>query len=588
MNALSMRRRLIVALHTGSVMMLSMSTCGGAPPDKAALIKAAISGEGQARYTAIDDLGEHHTDAAGVVPELQKLLADKDAQVRWRSARALGDYGAQAMGAAPVLRNMLNDSDPIAQYHAAVSLGRIGDKSDETIHALIVSATSNDKRIARAAIAALRALELDRDHVMQILGEVLKSDDHAVVVHAMEAIVERGAAGAPTLIAALKNPQTAYLACTAIEHMGPDAAATVPELTKLLTATKHSKLLIQALLALASIGPAAEAASPTIVPMLQWKDDATVPVAAAYALGSIGAKNADAPLRAAMENGNPFLQMIAAWSVAKLHPDDQSALKTAVAMLVQGFKNNDPAIRTAAAKALQKLQAPPEIVAPELVQLLSDKDPEVEAHAVDAIASLGESVVPRVIIGLQRPELREPAVRVLRKLGPKAAGAVAALVNASEGADAKFRTEIQLALGAIGPAAAPATEMLAKSLESSDAGERESALYALRQIGRKAGAAVRPLLQKMKADESFDSNAAAWALARIAPNSPNVSVVVVRKLSRGLSDVDETVRLESAAALGEMGPAAKAAAAALEKAAKDDSSAAVRSTAAESLEHIRS
>jgi hypothetical protein len=257
-------------------------------------------------------------------------------------------------------------------------------------------------------------------------------------------------------------------------------------------------------------------------------------------------------------------------------------------MLVQGLKNNDPAIRTAAAKALQKLQAPPEMVAPELVQLLHDKNPEIEAHAVDAIASLGESVVPRVIIGLQRPELREPAVRVLRKLGPKAAGAVNALIKAAEGADAEFRTEIQLALGAIGPAAAPATEMLVKSLASNDAGERESALYALRQIGPKAGAAVRPLLQKMQAGDSFDSKAAAWALARIAPDNAQVSVAVVRKLARGLSDGDEVVRLESAAALGDMDASAKAAEAVLEKAAKDDSSEAVRSTAAESLKKIRS
>ena len=86
--------------------------------------------------------------------------------------------------------------------------------------------------------------------------------------------------------------------------------------------------------------------------------------------------------------------MIAAWAVAKLHPDDQAAMKTAVAKLVQGLKNNDPTIRTAAAKSLQKLQAPPEIGCAGARQLINDKDPEVQAHVVDAIASLGESVVP--------------------------------------------------------------------------------------------------------------------------------------------------------------------------------------------------
>ena len=37
-------------------------------------------------------------------------------------------------------------------------------------------------------------------------------------------------------------------------------------------------------------------------------------------------------------------------------------------------------------------------------------------------------------------------------------------MEAAKDADAKLRTEIQLALGAIGPAAAPATEMLVKSI----------------------------------------------------------------------------------------------------------------------------
>ena len=120
------------------------------------------------------------------------------------------------------------------------------------------------------------------------------------------------------LNAALKRPKTAYVACAAIEHIGPDAAATVPALTELLGKTRHSQLLIQALLALASIGPAAESAAPQIVPLLEMPNDATVPVAAAYALGSIGAKNADVALRRAASKDNAFLQMIAAWSTRQI------------------------------------------------------------------------------------------------------------------------------------------------------------------------------------------------------------------------------------------------------------------------------
>ena len=39
--------------------------------------------------------------------------------------------------------------------------------------------------------------------------------------------------------------------------------------------------------------------------------------------------------------------------------------------------------------------------------------------SIDAIASLGESVVPKVDNGLKNPQLRGPAVRVLTKTGPE-------------------------------------------------------------------------------------------------------------------------------------------------------------------------
>jgi hypothetical protein len=87
----------------------------------------------------------------------------------------------------------------------------------------------------------------------------------------------------------------------------------------------------------------------------------------------------------------------------------------------------------------------------------------------------------------------------------------------------------------------------------------------------------------MQADDSFDATAAAWALARIAPDNPQVSQAVLRKLSSALTNADEHVRLQCAEALVEMGAAAKPAAAALERVAKEDRSAAVRAAAEAAL-----
>ncbi len=326
--------------------------------DTADWLQSATSGAAEARYAAIDDLGERREAAEEVVPVLVKLLQDKDPKVRWRSARSLGDYGEQAKPAVDELRSLLSDKDRFVQYHAAVALGKIGDRSDATIDALVETVTVPDGRVARAAISALRALNPDPKHVIGVLDKVLASDDTVVVVHAVEAAIERGAKAVPMLNEALKRPGTAYLACAAIEQIGPEAADTVPALRELLSDTKHSHLSIQALLALASIGPAAQSASPEITALLEHPTDKTVPVAAAYALGAIGAEDADKPLRTAASRPDPFLQMVASWSLAKFHPDDAGLREQASKRLHAGLKSEDPAIQAAAEKGLETLESP--------------------------------------------------------------------------------------------------------------------------------------------------------------------------------------------------------------------------------------
>jgi HEAT repeat protein len=580
MNVL-FRRCVIALIYLSSV---GGATCWAQQAETSPLLEAAKQGSGQSRYAAIDDLGETHHDAARVVPQLTALLEDDDPQIRWRSARSLGDYGDRAQSAADELRNLLgNDSSPIARYHAAVALGSIGDRTDETVRALVTAATSKDSRIARAAIAALRNIQPGPEHLSRALAAVLQSEDEAVLLYALEAIVERGAEAVPLLNEALKRPETQYLACAAIEQIGPAAADTVPALVEVLRNTRHSKLQIQALLALAKIGSAAESAAPHVVPLLESQTDATVPVAAAFALGAIGAEGTDEALRKALTKDNPFLNMVAAWSLAKLHPDDQHLLRQAVDRLSRGLGSSEPHIRTAAAKGLQMLQPPPEMVAPRMVALANDPDPEVRANAIDAIAGLGEQAVPRVVRALQNPELRSAAVQVLNKMGPKAADAVQPLMAAAASADPPLKAEIHFALAAIGPAAAGATDMLADAVMSDDPHISESALYALRQIGEGAASASDELLERMQADDSFASLASAWALARIAPDDARSANKVINKLVESLSSAtDEQTRRECIEALAKY-KSNDTAAAILRKAAQDDDSPGVRTAAEAAL-----
>jgi HEAT repeat protein len=563
--------------------LLVPATSLAAEPTTAEMLSAATSGAKDARYTAIDDLGERHEDASKVVPKLIPMLQDSDPQVRWRAARTLGEYEGQAISAVGEVRKLLADKDPIVQYHAVVALGKLDDKSDETVGALIDAATSKDARVARAAIAAIRSLQPGPKRVSEVLGKALKSNDQATTMYALQTLVEGGANAVPFLKEALKNQDTAYLAATAVEQIGAPAAPTAPELTAILGKTKHSQLIIQTLLALASIGPEAVSAAPQIKPLLAFETDATVPVAAAYALGSIGAKNADAELKVAAGKNDPFLQMISLWALAKANPQDQNITKAAVEKLAQALKSDNAGMRTAAAKSLQSLNAPPEMVAPFLVALINDPNPHVQEHVIDTIAGLGEKVVPRVNNGLKNPELRTAAVRVITRIGPKAAASVEPLIEAANGADAKLLMDIHLALAAIGPAASPATELLVKSIGSKDAGERESALYALRKIGPGAKAAVEPLLARVTADDSFDALAAALALSEIAPADKHVSDAIVPELIKGVSHANEQAQLESIAALSKLNATAQASAE-LEEAAKNDGNPMVRAAAEAALQ----
>lgn len=576
----------IVATFVGTMLWSASSLA--ATQESAKLLSTATEGSGKAQLKAIDHLGELRENAAVVVPALRKLMKSDNDQVQWHSARALGDYGALAKEAAGDLVTVLNDNDPVVQYHAAIALGKLEDKSDATVAALVARATSKDARVARASISALKNLEPGPERVAATLKDALKSNDQAITLHALEAIVEQHGKACPLLKETLKQPETAYLACAAIEQIGPEAAETVPELTELLGKTKHSQLLIQALLALASIGPAAQPAESAILPHLAMTTDDTVPVAAAYALGAIGAKDADAPLKAAQSKKDPFLHMIAAWALAKLHPNDQQLTKEAVDELTKGLANEKPQMRTAAAKALQMLQAPPEMVAPALLAVASDPDPDVSANIVSALAGLGESVVPRAARALQNPKARPLVLRVLAKLGPKAAGAVDALVATSKTGDPELREHVYFTLAAIGPGAASATGTLIDAISNDDERVRESALYALREIGPGAKAATRPLLQKMEASKSFDSMAAAWALSRIAPTNEAVAKRVVPVLVRGLSSADEQTRFNSAEAIASWGSNASQAAADLKKAAHEDKSAAVREAAEAALKRVAS
>ncbi|HET6883430.1 MAG TPA: HEAT repeat domain-containing protein [Pirellulales bacterium] len=509
--------------------------------------------------------------AADDVASLAKGLTSGSAQERVEAADELADLGPKAKAAAPALLKAAKDEDARVRGHAAHALGQVGDKSEAVVNGLFALATDSDALVRRAAIRALKALRLPRKLTMPKMVKALKSAEPADAAAILASIAEAGEEALPFLIECLDDKEAGYWACLALGDMGPAAKDAVPKLIKL-EQSGEPQVRLQALVALGQIGPAAQAAIPLMVKALQADKTPGVRYAAAFALGQIGTsdKQARAALTEGTDGDDAFLQVVSAWALTRVAKDDKKLSEKATKVLIEGLKSEKPEVRRAAARGLAEANPPPELVAPVLIKAIQDNDPSVIGNAIDALASLGPKIVPRLANNaLKNKDLRPYAVRVLAKIGPEAREAASALADALQDAEGDFRSEVQFVLGMFGPAAAPAAPELIKSLTSDEDSIRASAIYALGKIGPAAKAAEPELRKLLASDDEFASFAAMWALVRINPKDAKLVATAVPQLIKALSDERPVLRIESASTLGELGAAAKAALPELKKLAAD-------------------
>ncbi|TWT78096.1 HEAT repeat protein [Posidoniimonas polymericola] len=525
-------------------------------------------------YETIDDLGFSQQDAAG--EKLVGYLDSEDSQQRWRAARALGNLGYKP--AVDQLAGLLGDDDPVVQVHAMIALTRIGDVSPGVVEAIMEKVASSDERVARTALQTLKRLKPGPEKLAAALEKVLESDDQAVMSHALDALIEAGGAATPLLERALENEKSAYWAALAIEQIGPDCAGACNGLTKVLLRSQDDATLQQALLALAALGESAHQAAPAVQKVAAETKSDAVRIAACYALGNLGDSSATDLLRRLASQGGEFQQLVATWSIAKLHPDDPAAEKQAVGLLTKALASDRPEVREAAATGLSKLDAPVEVVAPALLSALESADAAQQSNIAAALASLGPKALDRAIAALDKPQFTDIAIEVLGRMGPDAEPAAEALAAKLEGASNEQRTRVQFALGAIGPGAESAAAQIAAGLASDDPAVRQSALFALRQTGGGADARDQVAAFMKSSSDDFEKLAAAWTLARLEPSGEQLATLA-SVLKEGLGNSEPQARIETIDAIASLGPAALPLKAAVEKAAESDSNSDVREAA---------
>ena len=180
-------------------------------------------------------------------------------------------------------------------------------------------------------------------------------------------------------------------------------------------------------------------------------------------------------------------------------------------------------------------------------------------------------------------DVRACAARVLGRYGPIASDAVPALIVALE--DGSTRGAAVNALVRIGPEARAAIPALEELTGSTDTGLASLAVNALGRIGPEARAAIPALEELTGSTDTGLASLARFALMKIDPKGhPIEESEKVPAFTAVLADED--FRMEAAAALGEIGPDARAATPQLLK-LLEDRSGEVRAAAARALGRIK-
>jgi HEAT repeat protein len=342
--------------------------------------------------------------------------------------------------------------------------------------------------------------------------------------------------------------------------------------------------------ALAAVAARRQQTAPALVPLLQDREP-QVRMAAADAFRQMpfaGGKIEPATLAAILN----ALRLEANTEVrgrligALCHSPDLGVVRE----LVSYLQSNIPGLREQALQSMAR-------IAPFLSE-------EVKKNGKDAQGRPVQDAVAALIDCLKEKEHRGIAANVLMYLGPDAASAVPALIDAINHADnqadsaihhsrvpliqalggigpgargatrtlaLRLRTDLDYsvrqyaaeALGRIGPQAAEAVPELRLALKDKAVQVRDHAAPALGLIGPKAAQAIPDLLQTMRTDKSNQTRwLAAHSLTQIGMQGQKSAVPM---LIEGLADEDVNVVFHCAVALGQIGPDAKAALTTLER-----------------------
>jgi HEAT repeat protein len=509
-----------------------------------------------AAVTTLARLGDR-----GAVPPIVSALKDSDSRVRSEAARALGTFNDQS--ATDALIGALHDQSADVRVEATFSLGRL--KDSRALSPLTLLLTDGDSRVSLAAAESLARLQDPR--ATRVLIDSLLSADWRVRSRATQVLARiagegmlDSAVGPLTIALADKDPVVRYYAAEALVGIGAKA---IPSLIQALRSHRQSDC-DRAARVLWSIGPAA------VDPLLGVLQDRTATpemrTASASALGMIGDPRAIRGLALLLRDERYFVREQASRALGRIG-------EPAVSLLLEMANSSTPTTREAAVAALGNTGSKHAIE--KVIEALSDSNANVRSAAVRSLGESASQMAVSHLMALLRDEssaLRAQAAASLGRLGHLS---LPSLVSALKDPKPSVRQLAAEALGDIGSkdAVAPLIELIA----SDQSGARPEAIEALGKIGDPA--AVGTILSVMRTGSPSVRKRAISALSSFRDSR------VIDALAAALSDQNEEVRQAAAAGLGEVGD--ERVIARLERLADNDSSADVRTAAAQAIQRIR-
>lgn len=282
------------------------------------------------------------------------------------------------------------------------------------------------------------------------------------------------------------------------------------------------------------------------------------------AIQELGTRGGDAAIAALVEQlraDSPVVRAYAARALGKIGTPAKSAAEDLIGLLA----DSEQSVRRQALDALAAIRPGPKVTVPLFAKLMQDSDPGVRMRVMQAVADAKGAAVPALVEALANDAAAYWACVILCDIGPEAVDAVPALVEKLKDRRPEIRREATLALTAIGSTSA--VEKIVPLLK--DEPSRVAATYALGALGRIPADAERVIRTNVKSNDGLLATTSLWALARVHPDDMNLKRSTLTQLVARLKDRDPFVRAAAARALAALPPSPEIAGPIFEKALAD-------------------